>query len=572
MEGEPEPRAKAAKLHDLNRFRRKLPHVSQSALSAMLQEAKTNGIPELTSRQDIAAARDELAKCTKTPFGPIHQTVDANTRAGGVKKLALAHPIALLWYLLFTSCSFARYVERLHDEKPSSPDEPWNFILYSDEVTPGNQLKVDNKRKLQVVYGSLMEFTDALSSEDMWLTIVGKRSSEVKLLDGGMAQVFRIILHMLFVTNTIATTGAVFKLASGRQLRIYMKLKMVLQDGGAHKMVWHTRGDSGAKFCVFCRNAIDWSKTIADEGDDEDELCGCMCITYAELDLATSAEIKEGARLVERHRLTDTPERFRVRQMGAGFTYDGYSLLCDAELDPFLDPAAQICHDWMHCLFVAGVWNLVFNSTLRFFRMNGVPDIYDRLRAYVAQWHMPRRLKQSKLSELFSNNRQGPNDKSKRFKCDASAAYSLYGVVFAFFMSIVGIAATQIPLELQVYRALVDLIDMFQTISRLVPVDPAVLLQQVEAFLALYTNAYGIETMTPKFHWLLHFADMYAEHKMLVACYVHERKHKMLKSYCNDIKNTVAFEMSVLTEVILPPHAYGLAIGINRTPFLVWTD
>ena len=117
-------------------------------------------------------------------------------------------------------------------------------------------------------------------------------------------------------------------------------------------------------------------------------------------------------------------------------------------------------------------------------------------------------------------------------------------------MSIVGIAA--IPLELQVYRALVDLIDVFQTISRLVPVDPAFLLQQIEAFLALYTSAYGGETMTPKFHWLLHFADMYAEHKMLVACYVRERKHKMLKSYCNDIRNTVAFEMSVLTEVILP--------------------
>ena len=62
MEGEPEPRAKAAKLHDLNQFRRQLPHVSQSALSALLEEAKTNGIPELTYRQDIAAARGELAK------------------------------------------------------------------------------------------------------------------------------------------------------------------------------------------------------------------------------------------------------------------------------------------------------------------------------------------------------------------------------------------------------------------------------------------------------------------------------------------------------------------------------
>ena len=36
---------------------------------------------------------------------------------------------------------------------------------------------------------------------------------------------------------------------------------------------------------------------------------------------------------------------------------------------------------------------------------------------------------------------------------------------------------------------------------------------------------------------------------MFIACFVHERKHKMLKRYLNDIRNTIVFEKSVLSEV-----------------------
>ena len=37
---------------------------------------------------------------------------------------------------------------------------------------------------------------------------------------------------------------------------------------------------------------------------------------------------------------------------------------------------------------------------------------------------------------------------------------------------------------------------------------------------------------------------------MLIACFVHERKHRMVKRYCADILNTIVFETSVLSEVL----------------------
>ena len=45
------------KLAELERFRRAVPHVSASALSATIREAKARGLPELDSRHAIAEAR-----------------------------------------------------------------------------------------------------------------------------------------------------------------------------------------------------------------------------------------------------------------------------------------------------------------------------------------------------------------------------------------------------------------------------------------------------------------------------------------------------------------------------------
>ena len=37
---------------------------------------------------------------------------------------------------------------------------------------------------------------------------------------------------------------------------------------------------------------------------------------------------------------------------------------------------------------------------------------------------------------------------------------------------------------------------------------------------------------------------------MLLSCFVHERKHRLIKRYCNEITNTTTFESTALKEVI----------------------
>ena len=76
--------------------------------------------------------------------------------------------------------------------------------------------------------------------------------------------------------------------------------------------------------------------------------------------------------------------------------------------------------------------------------------------------------------------------------------------------------------------ALVDLIEMLQ----LVPLDlitPGTLQQACEKFIGLCLEAGYKEYMHTKFHWVLHFPQHLAKHKILPSCFVQERKHKMIK-------------------------------------------
>ena len=56
--------------------------------------------------------------------------------------------------------------------------------------------------------------------------------------------------------------------------------------------------------------------------------------------------------------------------------------------------------------------------------------------------------------------------------------------------------------------------------------------------------------MIPKFHWLLHFWRHLQSFGTLLSCFVHERKHRMVKRYANDVTNTDEYERTVLNEVI----------------------
>ena len=71
----------------------------------------------------------------------------------------------------------------------------------------------------------------------------------------------------------------------------------------------------------------------------------------------------------------------------------------------------------------------------------------------------------------------------------------------------------------------------------------------IDLFLGHCVDAVWKNNLHSKFHWLIHLPDELIRFKRLLSCWVHERKHKMVKHYAQNIYNTRVYERSILSEV-----------------------
>jgi len=271
------------KLRRLNDFRRTLPHVSVNALAKVIQAIAEGGLPDLHSKSNLMFARNQVLD-KPTPYGQLLVTQTLVAAEGDPIPILVVNPFAML-YTAFLECEpFRNLMLSKMAANPSSPEDPWNLILYSDEVVPGNPLGVHNDRKVWVIYFSFLEFGPLiLQREDAWICVLSQRSSVVNSVSAGISQVFGSVLKLFFGGQAcdISTGGIVLKDPNGNQHRLWAKLGMMLQDGAAHKSCWHCKGDAGTKLCMLCLNLVRGIEKCKHAG-------GCTCNT---IDAAKSITI-----------------------------------------------------------------------------------------------------------------------------------------------------------------------------------------------------------------------------------------------------------------------------------------
>ena len=132
---------------------------------------------------------------------------------------------------------------------------------------------------------------------------------------------------------------------------------MFLQDGGAHKLLWGCKGDGGTRLCMLCSNLIAEASGLVDAyGGD---IVVCSLIHEHQLCFATDRSVRATLNRLAAFKLTDGSTAFKLRQQAIGFTYQEHGVLQEAKLTDIVLPVSQYCHDWMHCLFAGGVFNIV---------------------------------------------------------------------------------------------------------------------------------------------------------------------------------------------------------------------
>jgi hypothetical protein len=514
-------------------------------------------------------ARNTLANAL-TPYGKIQQVLHLTGIDEPQHDLLVNHPLAMFWYACHSCRHFWDFFCKSHGTTPSSDTKPWHLLIYADEICPGDAFKPQPTRKIQAVYFSFLEFGPmALTREDAWFNITDKRSCMMHDIAGGMSQLFGSILKLCFPQHgsNLSDGGIVLNHPGCASIRLFAKIGVFVQDGGAHKITWHARGDAGTKMCILCRNIFAEDSGLPAE-DGENLLCSRV-ILHSGCDLATNEDIIGSVIRMDAAKLTDSVDRFRLRQQVIGFTWHPYNIISDPDLRGLVNPADQLMHDWMHGMICSGVMNTTFHLLLEALRSNGCTRIYDLFNGYIEQFNWPWRVRNKNLHSLFDENRREGNRKARSFRCQASEMLSLYPVAAMFVTSTI-LPTAGCDDECLAFLACCDLLDAFTSIPR-GRVSPNMLASRVERFLGLFNAVWGYVNMQPKFHWLLHYARCLSRFGTLISCFVHERKHRTIKRYAADILNTTNYEKSLLSEatcqhlyMLSLPETFNFSVGLVR--------
>jgi len=545
---------RSAKLRKLAEFRNRLPYVSQSALGAILKLAKECPVPDLSNRHHVRHARD-LDACQDTPYGPLIKTVKVLGKDGAPVHIDVQCPFAML-YLAAKTKHFAKLLRDTAQRRPPSPTTPWQLCMYSDEVCPGNNLKVDNRRMLQACYMSMLEFgACALSKEDFWFVSTTVRSTIVRGVEGGMSAVVGALLKMHFsrYAHNLATSGIRVELFGGGEMRIFAQFACKVADESALHQVWLCKGANGIKSCVQCMNIVDpnWHALQQLPADHYFKPFNVK---------ETFDDTSESVKLHNRytiHAIVDelaaaygtigkTPFEEKERRMG--FVHSPASILLDPDLRDIVDPTEQNCYDWPHAI-LQGVFPKTVGLIAERLKEEANISLYNKLDEYLhLPWLWPKRLGMRAATgiDAFSKKRAKSSLTAGVLKCTCSEALSLH-LIMAHWMRQV-LPGRFAPL-VETFLLLSKYIGMLQATSK-GSVTPHALRTTYNMFLDAYVGVFDAATFLPKFHMPIHWPRVLAKFGLLPNVLALERKHKYIKRFADAISNTDrGYDTGVLREI-----------------------
>ena len=182
---------------DISKLGRKS-FISQAALAEILTAVRDSGeLPQATSKATVKRRRDNGIS-VDTPYGPLVHMKTLVSKDGSALDVPFANPAAWLYH---TSRNCPRMMSLFNSASKHANhiNQPWRLMLYCDEVSPGNQLKVHNRRKLQCVYYSVQEFGGyELTQEYAWSVLTCIRTDLVNKLQDGMSPIFQALCQLFF--------------------------------------------------------------------------------------------------------------------------------------------------------------------------------------------------------------------------------------------------------------------------------------------------------------------------------------------------------------------------------------
>ncbi|CAE7403075.1 unnamed protein product [Symbiodinium natans] len=532
---------------DVTRLGRKH-FVSQAGLASVLQAVRDCELPAGISATTIKRKRMASANA-ETPYGRILRQWDMRMQDGKTVAVNYCDPAATFFHLTCVSPSLQAFLKERLEERPSSTATPWTIVFYSDQVSPGNQLKSSNKRRLETIYWSLKELSaNALCHERAWFLLTTVRSHTVQKLAGGMGQLCKYAMLSFFRQTADWTAGIQLRLGEERVF-LAARVGMVISDESAVKFMFDNKGASGKVPCLLCRNVV--LRRYAPP-DMHDPLVQHTCWDARKFLMHTQQSLQEMARYLAQENAVLSKAQLKDLQTRLGFNFAPHGVLASQELMAKVNIPDSLCFDYMHIYYVSGLWHQESNLLLRRLWQGGVckaSDIHNFFQDFV--W--PSRLgsKGAGARNIF----ESLNKSDDELKSSASEALSAYPVLRLFLSDL--LQAPGLPEGVQAavkcYLLLARVLDWLCLAAEDGGSRHADKLRQaIEAHAKAFSHVYGEDAALPKLHMAIHLPKMLQHHTQLLSCWVHERRHKELKRFANQQMNSkTGTERSLMEEMLL---------------------
>lgn len=427
------------------------------------------------------------------------------------------------------------------------PGRPLGAILYLDEVTPGNVLRPDNRRKFWSIYLGFKEFAAAaLCREQFWLPLAVLRTCVSHDVKGGISLAVReLIRSVLLAPCELSHIGVAVDMLGGPQL-VRADLKHILADEAALKSVWSCKGAAGIRPCMLCRNVM---ALRSDLTEGQEYLVDVACSDPARFHLSTDEDIWEAwDNLASKHGRV-TKAAFGNLEKASGFSYDPDALLSDRSLRRLVRPATATTMDWLHNFLQNGVASheiAAFLTKCRSELQLGYQDFHNFVRA---RWVFPYGQATHKIDAVFSEGRERSGGVDA-FRATASETLMVFPILRHFAETLVRPTHRLDP-ACESLMLLCRILDEYLRLKRRAA--PATdLIALISAHLEKHKSVYGLEYVKPKHHFAFHNAlRHHLPDEVFLDCFVLERKHQVSKGFGTAIKNTSSFERSVLSRALL---------------------
>ena len=392
--------------------------------------------------------------------------------------------------------------------------------------------------KFYTYYFSFMQYDQkGLTTEDLWFTVALLRTSRVQLVEGGVSALSRLVVKLFEPLKR----GLLLTFRSGRRSFLFANMKVLVADEAALKSMWAVKGAAGTLPCLMCWNLVQQRGGLH-LSDATGRLVPHTCTELNKILLRSDEDFRTAAMHLVAEKRIRTKKQFEILEQSMGINYVPTGMLFDEGLD--LKPISHTMYDWLHIYLVNGLFQTQSNLMLEILSRNGCK--HDDVAAFLKTFSAPKEQASNFKAAVQTFDKAKAKDAWKPAASEVLCVYPLIRLLVletSFEDAVDKLAAKS-------FLILCRILGLLSEGGKGQQVDPAKLEQLILQHLDSFKSAHSSDDMQPKFHFSIHLPALLRRHKLLVSCWCHERKHKQLKMWANQIHNAGDwYETSVLKEV-----------------------